>query len=243
MLHTPRGANLTCYSRWDALAVMAKRKTPTTRKGAAGKAAGKPKARKPSTKKSAAKPGPGHNQPPPDHVPPPPPISSWGTPMDNSAQVAHAIAARQRGFKAATIGTVTAGTQFAQAHDPTHLHQVMLNRIAALEETIAKLAALPEAEQIKPRPLDDDELEEIRNMVAKVKALPPVPAQRPPNAVEAESKLRKFGEQLLLALTVQAAAGAISAPVKELWASHGHQLIDAARSIAEWIGSLPPPPL
>jgi hypothetical protein len=62
---------------------MPKGKKPTTRRGAAGKPLGKAKSRKPSTKKSGAKPGPGHNKPPPDHVPPPPlsvPFAAWMEP-------------------------------------------------------------------------------------------------------------------------------------------------------------------
>ena len=213
---------------------MAKGKKPTGRKAAAGKAAvDKPRPRKRSAaKKSTAKPGIGHNKPPTAKVPAPaPPISSWASDDQSAAQIAHAAAARQRSFRAAISG-----------EPPNVLHTVMLNRIAALEETIAKLEALPEAERIKPRLLDDSEIDEIRNILARVKALSPAPAQRPPDAVEAESKLRTFGEQLLLALAVQAATVVISAPLKELWASYGHQLIDLAQSIGEWYANLPPPP-
>jgi hypothetical protein len=176
---------------------MAKGKTPTTRKGAAVKAAGKPKPRKRSIKKPAAKPGKGHNNPPPDLVPPSaPPFTGWLT--DNSAQVAHATAARQSGYRAATgIVTPTTGTPFALAHDPNYLHWVMLNRIAALEETIEKLATLPDAEQITPSPLDDSEIEEIRRTLVKLRALPPVPTQRPTDAVEVPNKFREFGEKVL----------------------------------------------
>ena len=213
---------------------MAKGKKPTGRKAAAGKAAvDKPRPRKRSAaKKSTAKPGIGHNKPPTAKVPAPaPPISSWASDDQSAAQIAHAAAARQRSFRAAISG-----------EPPNVLHTVMLNRIAALEETIAKLEALPEAERIKPRLLDDSEIDEIRNILARAKALSPAPAQRPPDAVEAESKLRTFGEQLLLALAVQAATVVISAPLKELWASYGHQLIDLAQSIGEWYANLPPPP-
>jgi hypothetical protein len=171
-------------------AVMAKSKKPATRKGTAGKAVGKGKPRKSSIKKSAAKAGKGHNKPPPDRVPPPPPISSWQTPTDNSAQIAHAAAARQRGFRAAIgIGTPTVGTPHAQAHDPTYLHQVMLRRIASLEETFAKLAALSDAEQIKPRPLDDSEIEEIRRTLVWLKALPPAPTQQRPTRLKQKANL------------------------------------------------------
>jgi hypothetical protein len=218
---------------------MAKGKPPTKRKGAADKAVGKAKPRKRSIKKSAAKPGPGHNKPPPDPVSPP--ISSWQTPPDDSVQNAHAAAVRQRGFKAAMgMGTPTENTPFAAAHDPAHLHQVMLKRIAALEETIVKLAALPDAEQIEPKPLDDSEIAEIRNMLAKLKALPPAPAQRPTDAVEAESKLKTFGEKVLVGLTVWAATKVASATATALWASYSAQLKLAAQAIGEWYATLPP---
>jgi hypothetical protein len=175
--------------------------------------------------------------------PPPPPISSWQTPTNDNAQIAHAAATRQRGFKAATgIGTPTTDTPQAQARDPSYLHQVMLRRIAALEETFAKLAALPDAEQIKPRPLDDSELEEIRRTLASLKTLPSAPAQRSPDAVKAPSKLREFGDKVLVGLTVWAATKVASAAATALWATCGAQLTFAAQSVVEWLESLPPPP-
>jgi hypothetical protein len=222
---------------------MAKRKTPTTRKGTAGRAVGKAKSRKPSIKKSAAKRGIGDNKPPPDHVPPParPALSGWAT--DTTSQIAHHMALRQRHFRAATgIGTPTADTPHAQTHDPTYLHQVMRQRIAAVEETIKKLAALPAVEQITPRPLDDDQLEEIRNVLAKVKVLPPALTRQPANAVEAPSKLRKFGERVVSSMAEDAAKKVAYAAAGVLWAKYGQQLIDVAQSIGEWLANLPPPP-
>jgi len=148
---------------------------------------------------------------------------------------------RQRGFRAATgIGTRTESTPFAAAHDPTHLHQVMLSRIAALEETIKKLAALPDAEQIEPKPLDDSEPAQIRNMLANAKALPPAPAQRPTDVVEVEGKLKKFGDKVAVGLTVWVTTKVASAAATALWANCSDQLIGAAKAIGEWYANLPP---
>jgi hypothetical protein len=54
----------------------------------------------------------------------------------------------------------------------------MLKRIAALEETIAEL---PPA-SAGPRPLNDNDIEEIKREIARLKALPPVPAKPPTDA-------------------------------------------------------------
>ena len=62
----------------------------------------------------------------------------------------------------------------------------MLRSIAALEQTIRKL----------PTP-HDEEVEEVKRELAKLKALPPVPTRLPTDAVQAQAKLRKFGEQVL----------------------------------------------
>jgi hypothetical protein len=222
---------------------MAKGKKPPTRKSGS---TGKVKPRKPPMKKSAAKPGKGHNNPPSDHVPPPPkapPVMPSGWQTDTTGEIARHMATRQRHFRAALgIGTPTADTPHAQAHDPTHLHQVMLNRIAGLEETFEKLATVPDAEQIKPRPLDDSELEEIRSMLEKLKALRPIPTQRPTDAVQAQSKLKEFGDKVLVGLAVGIATKVASATATALWASCGDELIAAAQSIGEWYANLPPPP-
>jgi hypothetical protein len=117
----------------------------------------------------------------------------------------------------------------------------MLNRIAALEETAAKLAALPEAERIKPKPLDDDELEEIRNLLAQVKVLPAL--TRPTTlAFGVPNKLRKFGERVVSSMAEDAAKYGFYVAAGALWVKYGHQLIALAHAIAEWLASLPPPP-
>jgi hypothetical protein len=229
------------------LAVMAKGKKPPTRKsGSTDKSASQAKPRKSSIKKSAAKPGKGHNKPPPDRVPPHPkaqPVLHSGWQTDTTGEIARHMATRQRHFRAAIgIGTPTTGTPHAQAHDPTYLHQVMLRRIASLEETFAKLAALSDAEQIKPRPLDESEIEEIRDTLVWLKALPPAPTRQPTDLVEAESKLAKFGEKVLVGLTVWAATKVASPAATALWASCSAQLKTAAQAIGEWYANLPLPP-
>src|SRR5262249_36844386 len=95
-----------------------------------------------------------------------------------------------------------------------------LQRIAALEESIRKL----------PTPLSDD-VEEVKRELAKLKALPPVPTQLPTDVVEAPSKLRKFGEQVL----AEVAKMALREALKELWTSYGHHVIDAANAAGEWL--------
>jgi hypothetical protein len=105
-------------------------------------------------------------------------------------------------------------------------------RIAALEETIAKLPTAPTG------PLNDNEIDEIKSEIATLKTLPPVPAKFPTEAVGAQSRLAKFGEKVLVGL----ATTAVSEASKALWAQYGDQLKALARSIGEWIASLPPPP-
>ena len=120
----------------------------------------------------------------------------------------------------------------AVTNDPATLHQEMRKRIAALEETIAKLPTAPEGL------LNDNEIDEIKSEIATLKTLPPVPAKVPTEAVGAQSRLAKFGEKVLVGL----ATTAVSEASKALWAQYGDQLKALARSIGEWIASLPPPP-
>jgi hypothetical protein len=112
----------------------------------------------------------------------------------------------------------------------------MRRRIAALEETIAKLPTAPGG------PLNDNEIDETKSELATLKTLPPVPAKPPTEAAGAQSKLAKFGEMVLQRLAADEAGRAIAAASKALWAQYGDQLIALARSIGEWIASLPPPP-
>ena len=76
-----------------------------------------------------------------------------------------------------------------------------------------------------------------------MRALPPVATRRLTDVVEVESKLAKFGEKVLVGLTVWAATKVASAAATALWASCGAQLKLAAEAIGEWYANLPPPPL
>ena len=110
------------------------------------------------------------------------------------------------------------------------LHAVMLKRIAALEKAIAKLPTSP-----------GDEIEEVKNEIAKLRALPPVSTRLPIDAVQAQAKLRKNGEQILSSLATQVVYVSVKAAVKERWASYGHELIATAQSVGEWIANAAPP--
>jgi hypothetical protein len=217
-------------------------------KGAARKTAGKPKPRKRAARKSAAKPGIGHNKPPREPVPhqATPDITTWNTADQTAAQVARDTAARQHAFRAATSSgpvapplPLTSGPR--QLHASAKFegagtlaaHGEVRKRIAALEETIATLPTAPGG------PLNDNEIDEIKSEIATLKTLPPVPAKPP---TEAPSKLRKLGEKVLESLAADAARRAITEASKALWAQYGDQLIALARSIGEWIATLPPPP-
>jgi hypothetical protein len=124
----------------------------------------------------------------------------------------------------------------ALAADPILLHGEMRKRIAAIEETLAKLPPAPEG------PLNDNEIEEINSEIATLKTLPPVPTQPPTDAIKAESKWRERGEKVLVGLATGLATSAVSEASKALWARCGDQLIDAANALGAWIASLPPPP-
>jgi hypothetical protein len=110
------------------------------------------------------------------------------------------------------------------------LHAAMLKHIAALEKTIAKL----------PTP-SSEEIEEVKNEIAKLRALPPVPTRLPTDAVQAQAKLRKNGEQILSSLATQVVSASLKVAVKERWANYGHELIATAQSVGEWIANSPPP--
>jgi hypothetical protein len=106
----------------------------------------------------------------------------------------------------------------------------MLKRLAALEKTIAKL----------PTP-SSEEVEEVKNEMAKLRALPPVLTRLPTDAVQAQAKLRKNGEQILSSLATQVVSASVKVAVRERWASYGHELIATAQSVGEWIANAPPP--
>ena len=110
------------------------------------------------------------------------------------------------------------------------LHAAMLKRIAALEKTIAKL---PTA--------SGEAIKEVKSEMAKLRALPPVPTRLPTDAVQAQAKLRKNGEQILSSLATQVVSASVKVAVKERWASYGHELIATAQSVGEWIANAAPP--
>jgi hypothetical protein len=146
---------------------------------------------------------------------------------DQGGAAARWTAARQR---AAAVARMSADPSSFPFPERARLHQEMLNRIAALEETIAKLPTSSQ-EQNKPRPLDDDEIEELKTEIARLKTLPPMPDQPLPDAIKAESKLRKFAEKVFLAM----AADVTRAALNKLWETFGPQLIEVANAIARWI--------
>jgi hypothetical protein len=89
----------------------------------------------------------------------------------------------------------------------------MLKRIAALEETIAKLPTAPGG------PLNDNDIAEINSEFATLKTLPSVPAKPPTEAAGAQSRLAKFGEKVLESLAADAARRSITAVSKAFWGS------------------------
>lgn len=150
-----------------------------------------------------------------------------------SLALGRAIAAMAKGKKP-TSREAAAGKAKPRKLDPAAgqnvLHAVMLKRIAALEKTIAKLPTPP-----------SEEIEEVKNEIAKLRALPPVPTRLPTDAVQAQAKLRKNGEQILSSLATQVVSASVKAAVKERWAGYGHELIATAQSVGEWIANSPPP--
>jgi len=82
------------------------------------------------------------------------------------------------------------------------LHEEILKRLAAIEDTISKLPIAgighnkpPEA--IEPLPLSGREVEEIRNYIAVVKAQPAAPAQLPTDVGLAATRQKFFAQKIL----------------------------------------------
>jgi hypothetical protein len=109
--------------------------------------------------------------------------------------------------------------------DVAALHQQMLKHVAALQEMLANLPP-------PPRPLDDSEIVEIKEELARLKASQVIPSPLPPTT---ESPLRKFGEKVLTQLAVQQGSEALG---KEIWAQIGDSLITTAKAFGEWIASV-----
>jgi hypothetical protein len=83
-----------------------------------------------------------------------------------------------------------------------------------------------------PRPLDDSEIVEIKEELARLKVSQVIPSPLPPTT---ESPLRKFGEKVLTQLAVQQGSEALG---KEIWAQIGDSLITTAKAFGEWIASV-----
>jgi hypothetical protein len=109
--------------------------------------------------------------------------------------------------------------------DVAALHQQMLKHVAALQEMLANLPP-------PPRPLDDSEIVEIKEELARLKVSQVIPSPLPPTT---ESPLRKFGEKVLTQLAVQQGSEALG---KEIWAQIGDSLITTAKAFGEWIASV-----
>lgn len=184
----------------------------------------------------AARPRPGHNKPP--ESPPPRPAvpdpQSWQGDDQTAANIVRQ-AARQRARLAAHLGGMSVGPPLPLAAssappsaDVATLHQQMLKHVVALQEMLANLPP-------PPRPLDDNEIEEIKEELARLKASPAVPSPLPPTT---ESPLRKFGEKILAQLAVQQGSAVAKAVGKEIWAQIGEGLIATAKAFGEWIASV-----
>jgi hypothetical protein len=180
----------------------------------------------------AARPRPGHNKPPESPPPQPavPDMRSWQGDDQTAANIVRQVA-RQRARHTAYLGGMSVGPPLPLSSPPSAntaaLHQQMLKRVAALEEMLARLPP--------PRPLDDDEIEELGKELARLKASPTVPT---PTVIATESPLRKFGEKILTQWAVQQGTAAAKAVGKELWKSFGDELIEAAKVVADWIASV-----
>lgn len=134
-------------------------------------------------------------------------------------------------------------------------HERMLARLAELEATVAELLPLlpstPGIGHNNPPPLDRTELEDIKNDIALLKALPPPP---PVEASKVANKfvrvagrvLSWFGNHLNTFITefMKAsgkAAGTTAGTalvLSPLWLPFGHQLTDSAVAIMQWIMTL-----
>jgi hypothetical protein len=205
---------------------------PPSKKRSGGKRATKKTAAKPgighnkplrAAKKKSAKPGIGHNKPPTSEVPP---ISSWQFIDESTGRIARGAADRQRRFIAASSGMVApVGPPSLFAGDPSALHAEMLKRIAALEETIAKLTSAA-GDQIEQRAL---RIEEVKNELNTLKTQSPVPEKPPTEATAAQSKLKQIAE---IIVAVKAAS--------DLYQTYHDQIIALVQIIGEWIARLPP---
>lgn len=104
----------------------------------------------------------------------------------------------------------------------------MLKHVAALQEMLANLPP-------PPRPLDDNEIVEIKEELARLEASSAVPSPLPSTT---ESPLRKFGEKILTQLAVQQGSSVAKAAGKQFWETFGDQLIATAKTFGDWIAGV-----
>jgi hypothetical protein len=184
----------------------------------------------------AARPRPGHNKPPESPPPQPavPDIRSWQGDDQTAANIVRQ-AARQRARHTAHLGGMSVGSPHPLAQssappsaDVTALHQQMLKHVAALQEMLANLPP-------PPRPLDDNEIVEIKEELARLEASSAVPSPLPSTT---ESPLRKFGEKILTQLAVQQGSSVAKAAGKQFWETFGDQLIATAKTFGDWIAGV-----
>ena len=123
----------------------------------------------------------------------------------------------------------------------------MLRRMAAIEETIARLPAetTPGMGHNQPPPLTDSEIEEIKRDIAMLKALPPVPAQPPTEASAAVGRLKslvgKFGDYAVKQADNFVTEGVkTAAKTVPIWALFHDQLAGLIQSIINWLAALTP---
>ena len=107
--------------------------------------------------------------------------------------------------------------EFVEEKDPAAIYQQMLQRIAALEATIAKVPtpAPGIGHNHPPEPIDapltNDQIGEVRRYLAAIKAQPPVPPTPPEEASRAATRLRAFGRKVLAYIDVFLTEGAKTA--------------------------------
>jgi hypothetical protein len=188
-------------------------------KGANKNPAGKKRARKSA--------GIGHNQPDLE-VPPAQPNMRWYVDDQTEAQVARDAAARRQAHIAATTNRPVEPLGPHVLRDPTSLHAAMLHRVGELESTLARLPPSPH----------DDEINELKAEIARLKALPAAPAEPPNEAIKLESRLRSFAKRLASSMTDDVAKKAIYAAGGALWGKLGPDVTALADAIRAWLASL-----
>lgn len=196
------------------------------RKGGAKKTAGKPHKR---ARKPVAKPGIGHNRPPePEAAHPAQPNMSWYLDDQTGAQVARDTAARRQAHIAAMTNQPIEPLGALVVRDSMSLHAAMLHRVAELESTLRRLPPSPH----------DDEINNLKAEIARLKALPAAPTSPPSEAIKLEGRLRSFAKRLASSMTDDLAKKAIYAAAGALWERLGPDLTALADAIKAWLASL-----